>query len=157
LDGDIELFLAITELLTGERISYWQHERLDWNQHVEKLLHENPFHIGYHMSLEDFDALVQLLGDEVVPNFAMSPSLRCDKAIYPEMMVAIGIRVLASGNYDGIMKYMALARVVSIMHEWNKFVDAVLLNFHALDIDLRTKVHYAKKQMKVLMNNNCEL
>ena len=46
------------------------------------------------MSLEDFDALVQLLGDEVVPNFAMS-SRRCDKAMYPQIMVVIGIRVLA--------------------------------------------------------------
>jgi hypothetical protein len=45
LDGDIELFLAIAELLTGEQTSYWQHERLDWNRHVEKLLRENHFRI----------------------------------------------------------------------------------------------------------------
>jgi hypothetical protein len=94
LDGYIEGFLVIEELLTSERTSYWQHERLDWDQHVEKVLHENGFHIRYRMSLEDFDALAQLLGDEVVPNFAMS-SRRCDKAMYPQIMVVIGIRVLA--------------------------------------------------------------
>jgi hypothetical protein len=31
LDGDLELFLAIEGLLTGERKSYWEHERLDWD------------------------------------------------------------------------------------------------------------------------------
>jgi hypothetical protein len=65
-------FLVIEELLTSERTSSWQHERLDWDRHVEKLLHEHGVHTLYRMSLEDFDALVQLLGDEVVPNFAMS-------------------------------------------------------------------------------------
>jgi hypothetical protein len=39
LDGDLELFLAIEEeLLTGERKSCWEHERQDWDQHVQKLL-----------------------------------------------------------------------------------------------------------------------
>jgi hypothetical protein len=40
LNGDLQLFLAIEELLTGERKAYWKHERLDWDLHVEKLLHE---------------------------------------------------------------------------------------------------------------------
>jgi hypothetical protein len=68
LDGDLELFLAIEQLLTGERKSYWEHERLDWDRHVQKLLHEDRFHIRYHMPLEDFEALVELLGDGIVPN-----------------------------------------------------------------------------------------
>jgi hypothetical protein len=34
LDGDLELFLAIEELLTGERKSCWEHERLDWDLHM---------------------------------------------------------------------------------------------------------------------------
>jgi uncharacterized metal-binding protein YceD (DUF177 family) len=44
------------------------------------------------MSLEDFDALVQLLG-EVVIKVAMS-CLRCDEDFYPQIMVAIEIRVI---------------------------------------------------------------
>ena len=51
LDGDIELFLALQELLTGERSNYWQHERLDWDEHVQKLSHENRFHIRYRRGL----------------------------------------------------------------------------------------------------------
>jgi hypothetical protein len=58
LDEDLGLFLAIEELLTGDRKFYWQHERLDWDRHVQKLLHEDRFHIRYRMPLEDFEALV---------------------------------------------------------------------------------------------------
>ncbi len=61
LDGDIELFLALQEVLTGERSSScWQHERLDWDLHAQKLLHEDRFHIRHRMPLKDFDALVVL-------------------------------------------------------------------------------------------------
>jgi hypothetical protein len=31
LDGDLQLFLAIEELLTGESKAYWKNERLDWD------------------------------------------------------------------------------------------------------------------------------
>jgi hypothetical protein len=89
LDGDLELFLPIEQLLTGKRKSYWEHgERLDWDRHVQKLLHKNRFHIRYRMPLEDFEALVELLGDEIVPNVVQSKR-RCDEPIYPRMIVAM--------------------------------------------------------------------
>jgi hypothetical protein len=70
LDGEIEFFFGIEELLTGQcRKSFWEHERLDWDQHVPKLLHEDHFHIRFHMPLEDFEALVELLRNEIAPNF----------------------------------------------------------------------------------------
>jgi hypothetical protein len=47
LDGDLEQFLAIEELLAGGRKSYWKRERLDWDRHVKKLLHKHCFHIRY--------------------------------------------------------------------------------------------------------------
>jgi hypothetical protein len=67
LDAAFALFLANEELLTGEQNIHWQHKRLDWNQHVQKLLHEKCFHIQYCMLLKDFGSLllVKLLGGEV--------------------------------------------------------------------------------------------
>jgi hypothetical protein len=65
--------------------------------HVQKLLHKDRFHIRYRMPLDDFEALVELLGDAIVPNVVQS-NRRCEEPIYPEMVVAIGIRVLAGGN-----------------------------------------------------------
>ena len=66
LDGDLELFLAIQEILTGNRKSHWEHERLDWDRHAQKLPHEDCFHIRHRVPLEDFNALVELLGDAIV-------------------------------------------------------------------------------------------
>ena len=43
LDGDLKMFIAIDEFLTGERKSAWDHERLVWVRHVQKLLHEERF------------------------------------------------------------------------------------------------------------------
>jgi hypothetical protein len=54
------------------------------------------------MSLEDFDAHVKLLDDEVALNVDMS-SRRCEQVMHPEMTAAIRIRVLAGGNYDDIL------------------------------------------------------
>jgi hypothetical protein len=82
---------------------YWEHERLDWDRYVEKQVHEDRFHIRYCMPLDDFEALVELLGDAIVPNIVQSNNRRCDEPIYPKMVAAIGIRVLAGGNYDDVM------------------------------------------------------
>ena len=43
------------------RIPKWEHQRIDWNEHVTKLLHENRFHREYRMSLEAFNQLLELL------------------------------------------------------------------------------------------------
>jgi hypothetical protein len=43
------------------RIPKWEHQRIDWNEHVTKLLHEKRFHREYRMSLEAFNQLLELL------------------------------------------------------------------------------------------------
>ena len=58
LDGDLELFLAIEEILTSNRRSCWEHERLDWDQRVQKLPREDCFHAWHRTPLEAFDALL---------------------------------------------------------------------------------------------------
>jgi 16S rRNA G1207 methylase RsmC len=54
------------------------------------------------MALKEFDAIVELVGEDVGPNFAMS-NLQCCEAMRLKMTVAIGTRLLAFGNYNGIM------------------------------------------------------
>jgi hypothetical protein len=54
------------------------------------------------MPLEAFQALIDLLGDAIVPNALMSHG-RCGDPIYAKMVITIGIRVLAGGHYDDIM------------------------------------------------------
>jgi hypothetical protein len=135
LDGDLELFLVVQELLTGKRKSYWEHESLDWDRHVEKLVHEDCFHIRYHMPLDDFEALVELLGDVIVPNIVQS-NTRCDEPIYPKMVAPIGISILAGGNYDDIMNTFGTSKG-EFYWSRNKCINAVL-NCNSLDIDIPT-------------------
>jgi hypothetical protein len=97
------------------------------------------------MSLDNFDALVKLLGDEVGTNVAMS-NIRCDEAIYPEMTVAIGIRVLAGGSYDDIMNTYGISKT-GFYTARNTFLNAVL-NCGELDIDLPTEASEWEKIRK---------
>ncbi len=76
------------------------------------------------MSLEDFEALVDLLGDAIVPNVVMS-NRRCEEPIYLKMVAAIGIRVLAGGNYDDIMNTFGISKAAFYWTR-NKFINAVL-------------------------------
>lgn len=52
-----------------QRCVKWQNERLDWNGHVEKLLHCNQFESKYHRPLESFNTLVRLLQDDIKVDF----------------------------------------------------------------------------------------
>ena len=135
MDGDLELFLAIEGLLTGDRKIFGDHKRLDWDRHVEKLPHKERFHIRRRMPREVFDALVELLGDGIETNVAMSRR-RCKKPTHPEMAAAVGIRALAGRNYDDIMS--ALGASKSGFHcSRNKFLKA-LLGWDALSTNLPT-------------------
>jgi hypothetical protein len=135
LDGNLQLFLPTEELLSGERKAYWKRKRLDWELYVKKLVHKDCFHIRYSMPLEDFEALVDLLGDGVVPNVVMSKR-RCGEPIYPKMVVPIGIRVLAGGNHGNLMNTFGISKAG---FDWtrNKFINAVLTcTCKSLDIRL---------------------
>jgi hypothetical protein len=75
---------------------------------------------GYRMPLKDFEVLVELLRNGIAPNFRQS-NRRCEELIYvyTKMIVAVGIRVLASGNYDDIMKTFVSAKVLFTAHVLN--------------------------------------
>jgi hypothetical protein len=61
-------FLLLMEVAMGKRKIKWKHTRLNWNEHVEKLLHEESFDSHYRMSLEAFTTLVDLLCPMSTPN-----------------------------------------------------------------------------------------
>ena len=43
------------------RIPKWEHQKIDWNEHVPKLLHENRFHHEYRKSFEAVNQLLEIL------------------------------------------------------------------------------------------------
>jgi hypothetical protein len=84
------------------RITKWEYQRIDWNEHVTKLLHENRVHREYHMSLEALNKLLELLRHSVTVNvvkYNASSGLYSSKQhIYPELILAIELRWLSGGN-----------------------------------------------------------
>ena len=90
-DDDALHFMELGSSLKQPRKSYWAHQRVNWDEHVAKLLHENRFHTRYRMPLEDSQFLVRLLREQIEPNLAQS-SRRCEHPIIPEVVVAVGLQ-----------------------------------------------------------------
>ena len=56
----------------------------------EIAIHKERFHFRYRMPFENFDAIVELLGDAIVPD-VLQAKRRNVEPIYPEMTATIGI------------------------------------------------------------------
>ena len=85
----------------------WRHNRLDWNAHVQQLIHEGRFANEYRMSPSAHCNLVRLL-DPILQRVEWNS---CgSESILVEHIIALGMRVLAvqcsmflSLNYYGIL------------------------------------------------------
>ena len=74
----------------------WEHQWLDWNDHVTKLLHEHRFHHEYRMSLQAFNHVLQLLKPSItavdaVKSNTSSSSYSTNQHIYPKLILAISL------------------------------------------------------------------
>jgi hypothetical protein len=99
LDLDLEGFCLVAAFLFGERASFWVHKRKDsWAEHIEYLEHTDRIHCKYCMSNESFDKLVDHLRPAIEVDIVKAHD-RCNHEIYPEIVVAIGIRYLCGGSY----------------------------------------------------------
>ena len=110
--------------VTGERKIKWKHSRLNWNEHVEKLLHEEEFDATYQMSLEAFTTLLDFLCPMISPNLIKALN-SCDEPIYPEMVMAVGLRWLGGGSYSDIKNVYGISKN-SVYRLRDIFLDAVL-------------------------------
>ena len=110
------------ETKVKKRKAKWEHERMSWHSHVKKLCHEDAFEKTYRMSLRAFKKLVYLLESDVIGNFS-----KCGTAtpIYPEIVLAIGIRWLAGGSYIDI-RHAYGCSIASIYRCRDLFLEAVL-------------------------------
>ena len=81
------------------RRDQWDHTRIDWDEHVEKLCREQRFKREYRMSLEAFNKLVFILSLSLQRNNMYSHS---STLISPIIIIGIGIRYLAGGELSDI-------------------------------------------------------
>ncbi len=72
---------------------------MDWEYHVDMLEYTNEFEQRFWMSRSMFDDLVEELRIPLTVSFAQSlRSTSGNEPIYPEMIVAIGLRILGPSD-----------------------------------------------------------
>ena len=77
----------------------WNHEQINWQNHVEKLRHANGFQKRYHMSERSFNELVNLLRPQVSYDKKQAyHSTRGKDPIGPEMVVGAGLCFLGGDH-----------------------------------------------------------
>ena len=95
----------------NSRLFKWNAQRLNWDDHKARLLHQRKFHRQYRMSPTAFDRLVEILYHDIAVDEKMSMISTPDSnsPIFPELVVAIGIRTLAGGSYHDITSYIGIS------------------------------------------------
>ena len=128
-DDDMEEFVAalLVQLAIDERVFKWNDQRLDWHHHKERLLHQRKFHKQYRMTAEAFDVLVEIVRPAVEVNVlkSMASTPQSNASIFPELVVAIGIRYLCGGSHHDITSYIGVSDS-SFYRCRDLFMDAVL-------------------------------
>ena len=128
LEVDFEEFLTLYNFLQSDedktRKTFWDHERLDWSKHVEKLRHEGLFSKRYRMPKKAFNKLVELLAPQLQTDVTKSRN-PCSHEIYPKITVGIGLRYLAGGSYEDIREVYGVS-VAGFYYCRNQFFKAVM-------------------------------
>lgn len=95
-DEDLLIIYHVFSQRKKKRRIKWMHDRLDWNDHVEKLRHTKTFESKLRMKESAFDELVDLLRPAIAVDEKRSVAgSNGNDPIYPEMMLSIGLRWLA--------------------------------------------------------------
>ena len=99
----------------------WIHQRLCWETHVVVLIHENLFRRTYRMFFDTFQNLKELLGASIYLQAHRCP---VPEPIYPELVMAVGIRYLSGGKCLDLKNAYGLS-LPSVYRTRDMFIDAV--------------------------------
>ena len=93
---DVDDFGDLDELdfVFNTREQPWQHNRIDWQRHVDQLRHERKFRVEYRMSEDCFYNLENMLFSKIERNTTRS---RGNEPINNRIIVGTGLRYLAGG------------------------------------------------------------
>ena len=89
------LFLNAFFYESVTREAKWHHQRIKWEAHVVQLQLENLFKRTYRMTLQSFQKLTRILEKNIVADESCCP---VHEYIYPEIVVAVGLRYLSGGK-----------------------------------------------------------
>ena len=99
----------------------WNHQRMDWDSHVEQLDHEGRFDREYRMSVPAHGNLVRIL-DPILERAAYNS--RTAEPIQVEHIIGLGLRVLAGGTLSDNRHIFGMSCPASYGC-FNDFLDAV--------------------------------
>ena len=122
IDDDLGDIDDIDFLYDSHRLPRWIHTRINWEEHVSQLLHENRFMIEYRMSLAGFNNLKEILRLQLERNVSYS---RSSQPIQLEHIVGIGLRYLAGGMINDI-RHVFGTSITEAYNCVNCFLDAVI-------------------------------
>ena len=93
------------------------------------LIHKRKFHKMYRMTATAFDDLVEIVRPivEVDVRKSMASTPLSNSTIFPELVVAAGLRWAAGGSYHDITTYLGISDA-SFYRCRDKFLEAVLLS-----------------------------
>ena len=133
IDEDIDEILMVYGLIFGEncrqRKIKFQHTRVDWEYHVEMLEHTHEFEQRFWMSRQMFDDLVEELRVPLTVSYAQSMrSTSGNEPIYPEVIVAIGLRILGPSDTIGSCADNYGLSVASTKRVFDLFLNAIDYN-----------------------------
>ena len=104
------------------RNEYWQHTRIDTNDHFERRIHDDSFKRTYRMDFNSFLVLYDMLFPYIGHDIRFS---RHGTPITKVMIVLAGLRYCAGATYDSIQDIIGTnPRVVYCLRD--KFINAVL-------------------------------
>ena len=96
---------AVASSQARQRQPKWQHDRLNWDQHVTQLQHEGLFDQTCRLSLQSFNKLVGLLKEEIAVDFMQSiRSTGGNDPMYPELVVAASLMAYGTNTKEIIIQ-----------------------------------------------------
>ena len=111
------------ESVRPTRKNRWKHTRLNWNDHVDLLMHENHFQREYRMSVDTFNKLHHILFPLLNRQYH-----KCHKGLQPvsvPIIIATGLRWHTGSRADDLKHIFGLSRT-EVYNCVNKFREAVL-------------------------------
>jgi hypothetical protein len=107
----VDIVLANEHEETAARRFKIHLKQVDWDAHVNYLVHARVFAKTYRMPLHAFNHLVDLLWDMVTVNEQKSQQSTSSESvpIFSELVVAVGIRAMAGSDYAAFKDWSGIS------------------------------------------------
>ena len=134
---DIAEVQAILSTNKRQRSIKYRHERKDWAEHVEMLLQTDQFENRFRMPKAHFEYLLEAIRGAITVDFARSSnSTEGNEPIYPEVILAIGLRFVGLGSTVPDLADIYGMSTASARRVINMFLNAIDFNMSCPELQI---------------------